>query len=390
MWLLALACSEPEPEAPLEQEESAAEGHWKKLDTLAFGHADHTATLLPDGQIVVIGGFSDKVERIDVARGRIRPASPLPAPRMDHAAVALADGRLLVAGGEVYDRESRQRSLTASALIWDAATDSWSEAPPMAIPRKDFSLSPVEGGVIAIGGLGAEGTLGSSEIFDGTAWKPGPALTPRHGHEVDAWQGGLLVTGGRDGGPVGQVEHLVGGEVGQLPPLEPARADHVTLVRADGSLLVIGGDDGAKVLGDVDELVEGEWVARTPLSHPRSQHGAGEVGDGRVVTFGGRGVVVAPDALPIRDVEIYEADGAWREANRQVQARYEGVTIELDDGRVLVVGGNSRGKAILEVSVYSPEEKPPRARQPEDTAPPEPSEAPPEGGEVAPPLPPGL
>lgn len=383
MLLLALACTTPEPIAPLEQEESEAEGHWKKLDTLAFGHTGHTATMLPGEQVLVLGGFSDKVERIDVPAGRVRTATALPAPRMEHAAAALPDGRLLVAGGEVYDRETRTRTPSASSLIWDPSSDAWSEAPPMSSVRLDFTLSPYGDGVIAIGGRDAEGTaLASTEVFDGAAWSAGPDIEARAGHEVDPWKGGLVISGGRTDGPVASVQHLVDGAVKPLGALEPPRADHVLLVLDDDSLLVLGGDDGATILADVDQLVDGEWVARTPLSFPRAQHGAGQVADGRVVAFGGRPVVDSPDALPIRDVEIYEADGAWREANRQVQARYEGVTLELEDGRVMVVGGNSRGKAILEVSVYSPEPKPPRAKQPEDTAPPEPTE------DIAPPPPP--
>ncbi len=386
---LALSCTSPEPTPPLEQEESASEGHWTKLDTLAFGHADHTATMLPGQQIIVLGGFSDKVERVDVPARRIRAASPLPQARMNHAAAALPDGRLIVAGGEVYDRDTRERTATNTVLIWDPETDTWSDGPALSTVRVDFTLSPYGDGVIAIGGKDGEGAvLGRTAVLAAGAWLEGPAVSPRHGHDVDAWRGGLVITGGRDGDPVGLVEHIVEGRTKLLATLSPPRADQVTLVLDDDSLMVIGGDDGTDVLADVDQLVDGQWVALTPLSHPRSQHGAGQVADGRVVVFGGRPVVASPDALPIRDVEIYEADGAWREANRQVQARYEGVTLPLEDGRVLVAGGNSRGKVILEVSVYSPEPKPPRVKQPEDTAPPEPAE--PSEPSERPPAPPGL
>jgi len=385
MLQLLLACTPAEPEAPLEQEKSEAEGHWVKLDTLAFGHKDHTATRLGE-QIVVLGGFSDKVERIDLGAEKVRAVASLPAPRMDHAAAGLPDGRLLVAGGTVYDRETRERTPSDSALIWDPESDAWSEAPPMSTVRTDFALVAVEGGVLAIGGLDAEGAvLGTTERFDGQAWTSGPAVTPRHGFDIDAYEGGWLITGGRNGNPVGLVEHLVGDEVRSLPALSPPRADHVLTVLSDGSLLVTGGDDGAAVIADVDQFVDGAWFARTPMSFPRAQHGAGQVEDGRVVVFGGRPVPDSPDALPVREVEIYEADGAWRLANRQVQARYEGVVHTLDDGRVMIVGGHSRGKVINEISVYSSKPKPPRVKQPEDTAPPDP----PDEDVVHPPEPPG-
>ena len=67
--------------------------------------AGHTATLLPDGRIVVVGGDADgSVEVFDPAAGEFHSIEArLAAPRRFHAAALLRDGVLLIAGGVAPD-----------------------------------------------------------------------------------------------------------------------------------------------------------------------------------------------------------------------------------------------------------------------------------------------
>ncbi|GIF62506.1 hypothetical protein Ais01nite_05410 [Asanoa ishikariensis] len=83
--------------------------------TMRVARAAHTATPLPDGRALVIGGqTADDAEArlattllFDPRGGRFTPAAPMAEPRykISDAVVALPDGRLAVAGGygvEVY------------------------------------------------------------------------------------------------------------------------------------------------------------------------------------------------------------------------------------------------------------------------------------------------
>src|SRR2546425_8379929 len=64
----------------------------------------HTATLLTDGRVVLVGGENTNgpvgvAEVFDPVSATFSPAGSSVIPRADHSATLLADGRVLVAGG---------------------------------------------------------------------------------------------------------------------------------------------------------------------------------------------------------------------------------------------------------------------------------------------------
>ena len=60
----------------------------------------HTATLLPSGQVLVVGGGSAQAELYDPASGVWTPTASLATPRSYHTATLLPSGEVLVAGGQ--------------------------------------------------------------------------------------------------------------------------------------------------------------------------------------------------------------------------------------------------------------------------------------------------
>lgn len=90
----------------------------------------HTATSLPDGRILVVGGFGGEgqaplasAEVFDPGTNAFSATGPMEQGRGGHIAAALADGRVLVAGGWIG-----RRTYTASAEIWDPATATFAAA----------------------------------------------------------------------------------------------------------------------------------------------------------------------------------------------------------------------------------------------------------------------
>src|SRR5436190_21371369 len=97
--------------------------------SLHTARAGHTATLLPDGKVLVAGGGHTSVagaeftpitsaELFDPATGIWTPTGSMAEPRDRHTATLLPNGQVLVVGGNAYD--------VRTAEIYNPATGLWS------------------------------------------------------------------------------------------------------------------------------------------------------------------------------------------------------------------------------------------------------------------------
>jgi hypothetical protein len=85
-------------------------------------HVGHTATLLPDGQVLIVGGWSTagrtaRAELYDPQAGRFSHVADMAAPRAGFTATLLLTGQVLLAGGESANRRAQR-----VAEIYDPAT----------------------------------------------------------------------------------------------------------------------------------------------------------------------------------------------------------------------------------------------------------------------------
>ncbi len=141
-----------------------ATGKWA-AGSLAGPRVGHTATLLRDGRVLVIGGQTGDddagqnrpvltAERYDPASGRWSAvAAPLWTHGVGASATLLADGRVLVAGGNATGG-GRPAALTV-AEIYDPIKDSWTTVAPLpqGVSGHTAILQP-DGRVVAVGGSG--------------------------------------------------------------------------------------------------------------------------------------------------------------------------------------------------------------------------------------------
>lgn len=119
-----------------------ATGQWATVPHLmATGRAAHTATLFEDGSVLIVGGSREKlhggtgrptsmVELYEPKDGRFVPAPPLRSARLAHSATLLPDSRLLVVGGLVAEDDRRRVHAVGSAELYDPAGRRWSAAAP--------------------------------------------------------------------------------------------------------------------------------------------------------------------------------------------------------------------------------------------------------------------
>ncbi len=148
-----------------------ATGAWSATGSLNESRSTHTATRLPSGQVLVVGGQSalgavnrSSAELYDPESGTWSLAAPMSMPRANQTATLLLSGEVLVAGGVAASGDSETLS---SAELYDPLSDSWSTTASMATPRGAHGAGLLQDGrVIVVGGVSSGVLLPSSELFD--------------------------------------------------------------------------------------------------------------------------------------------------------------------------------------------------------------------------------
>ncbi len=175
---------------------------WAAVAPMRSPRRDHTATLLPDGTVLVVSGDAGSpfyspspvvgVERYDPQADRWTPVAPLDHARFGHGVALLRDGRVLVFGG--YG--------DATAAIYDPAADRW--APAAGLPagaRGDYAQRAIalpDGRVLALA-LGGHELAPTLSVYDPAAdrWALAPPPPPAT-RAFSPLPGGRLLAIGQD------------------------------------------------------------------------------------------------------------------------------------------------------------------------------------------------
>jgi hypothetical protein len=130
----------------------------------------HTATLLPNGKVLVAGGVNiadnafnplATAELYDPATGQWSATGSLTAPRVGQTATLLPNGKVLVAAG-YGDNESQ----LISAELYDPATGRWSVTRSLNTARGNHTATLLANGkVLVAGGYGWGAILNTAELF---------------------------------------------------------------------------------------------------------------------------------------------------------------------------------------------------------------------------------
>ncbi|KYG11324.1 hypothetical protein BE21_57850 [Sorangium cellulosum] len=354
--------------------DSGQGGRWSTGKPMSAARADPTATLLPDGRVLVAGGRGpdgalDSAELFDPESGAWSALPPMLTARAAHTATLLPDGRVLVAGGEGPD------GALDGAELFDPATGAWSEPPPMLTARAAHTATLLpDGRVLVAGGEGPDGALDGAELFNPTSrtWLAvrSMAAARRDHAATPLLDGRVLVTGG--GGPGGSIDGAEVFDPGagkwlSLQSMPRSRAEHTATLLRNGQVLVAGGseldaDGSLRAAIDDAELLDpnaGMWPSLDPLRTARSSHTATLLPDGRVLVAGGDASDGGANLGPIVDsTEVFDPDsGTWHVVGRMDRARASHTATLLLDGRVLVAGGRASGEigSLSHAELFDPD-----------------------------------
>jgi len=157
-----------------------ATGQWAFVGSLAQARAQHTATLLPDGNVLVVGGNPNNAldgrplssaeifdsNSLDITTGVTglwRPTGIANSDRYNHAAASLPDGRVLVVGGRGSNGTGEPRD---TAEIYDPSTQRWTYTKHLDTPRSEGVTATTlsTGQVLVAGGVGHPYADGSDDF----------------------------------------------------------------------------------------------------------------------------------------------------------------------------------------------------------------------------------
>jgi hypothetical protein len=183
-------------------------GSFRAAGDMTIGRSGHTATLLKNGKLLIAGGWTGRynlrrsAELYDPGTGIFTPTGDMVIERAGSMAALLPDGRVLVAGGE-----DRSENALASAEVYDPATGKFTRTGDMAEPRGEATATALRNGKVLIVGGGSghypsQTVYRSAELYDPATGKFTPAeemAVGRHKHaSVLLASGKVLVVGGSD------------------------------------------------------------------------------------------------------------------------------------------------------------------------------------------------
>jgi hypothetical protein len=336
---------------------------------LQDGREFHTATLLPNGKVLVAGGADwadgyaciagkNSAELYDSALGTFASTATMTNRRYVQTSTLLQDGTVLITGGFSFDSFDCDNPGTspavASAEIYDPSNGSFAPTGNMAELRGGHTATLLTNGKVLIaGGDNMGGNLlpfffvdGSvtAEVYDpatGLFTSTGNMVTPRVGQTATLLvNGDVLFAGGWSSSQNASIAtaELYHAATGTFTPttisMNSPRAGHTATLLPDGKVLIAGGaQDQTLASSDSAEIYDpatGSFLATGSMAVKRCSHTATLLSNGTVLIAGGGSIIT----------EIYDPSTASFVLSGLTEFDRSGHSATLlQNGNLLVVGG---------------------------------------------------
>jgi N-acetylneuraminic acid mutarotase len=315
----------------------------------------HTATLLPNGKVLVAGGFNGSwfastelyspVTQQWTASGNMNQA------RIYHTATLLPNGKVLVAGG--YNGTN---GYVASAELYDPATGIWTATGSMkAIRSSHIATLLPNGKVLVTGGFnGALPYLASAELYDpatGNWTFTNSMAVYRVGHTATLLLNGMVLVAGGDNSVNAELYDPASGNWTLAGHLGVSRNDFPSAnLLPSGQVLLTGGFDGTAYVATAElfDPATGNWTATGSTATVRGQTTAILLQNNKILLVGGYNGTAA-----VASSELYDpATGSWSVGNNLTGVRNRYTATLLPNGKVLVAGGDNAAGPVATADLY--------------------------------------
>jgi hypothetical protein len=353
--------------APITYAASPTAGMWTLTSSMHQVRAFQTATLLPDGLVLVAGGYHGNsalagAELYHAHTGSWAGTGAMHQPRSQFTASLLRNGQVLAAGG----LDTAGNTL-AGAELYHPGTGSWTVTGSLHQPRTFQTMTLLRSGLVLIAGGVAHGcpntlcsgVLAEAELYDPRtgAWAvTGPMLQARARATATLLPSGqVLVAGGSAGGANNADNNSLSsaelydpqtGKWTATGSMHTARWSATADLLPGDLVLVAGGysENGAALDAEIYHPQSGTWTVTGSLHIARAYETAEMatlLPSGQVLVAGsyeGR----AGDAVgnPGAAAELYSPrTGAWTQIGSMHDPRMGQTATLLSSGQVLVAGG---------------------------------------------------
>jgi hypothetical protein len=274
------------------------------------GTYGQTATLLPNGRVLLAGGFVDdewdclgsgsdnEAELYDSVTGVFSGTGNMTAFRGGHTATLLANGKVLITGGA--DQDPTGTGL-ASAELYDPSTGTFAETGNMAVGRFLHTATLLQNGkVLIVGGVlrSSSDPIATAEVYDpatGIFTMTGAVATAREQHTATLLADGrVLIVGGTTSSGTGGLHPTATVEVydpstgtfSVTGSMAEARSLHTATLLPSGKVLVAGGGDDNST-AEVYDPATSAFSITGGMEIGRSGHTATLLPNGSVLVAGG-------------------------------------------------------------------------------------------------------
>jgi len=314
---------------------AATDSAWNPTGSMSIGRFSFTATVLQNGQVLVAGGdtpgeiVTNTADLYNPNTGIFTSTGNMTKPRVGFSATRLSNGKVLAAGGATDSEVA-----TNTAEIYDPATGTWSTTGSMKQGRQQHSAILLRDGTVLVSGGNIDrtpcadvcvNTIAESEIYDPSTgqWKAVGDMT--------------------------------------IP-----RSFFTTTLLSNGKVLAIGGrihtgpdyfDYKAIAWADLYDPATRKWTATGTMSISREDHAAVLLNNGKVLVTGG--TTVDFNGVTVASAELYDpTSGTWATTGAMLQGRERFTVTLLQNGRVLVAGGDYydgvNAGILTECELYDP------------------------------------